>query len=242
MSNLSIISNTNLTMSSREIAELVDSRHDKVKQSIERLVDRGVIVQPPTGDEPGLDAMGRPRVTQVYVFSGEQGKRDSIVVVAQLSPEFTARLVDRWQELEARAANPQPFKIPQTLPEALRLAADESERADRAESALAIAAPKADALDRIATADGSLCLTDAAKELQVRPKDLIAWLSCSQWIYKRAGSTNWIGYQERIQSGLLEHKANIIIDAEGRERVRDQVRVTGKGLARLATLMQAEAA
>ena len=29
-------------------------------------------------------------------------KRDSFVVVAQLSPEFTARLVDRWQELEAQ--------------------------------------------------------------------------------------------------------------------------------------------
>ena len=28
-------------------------------------------------------------------------------------------------------------------------------------------------------------------------------------------------HQDRIQSGLLEHKASIIIDAEGRERVRD---------------------
>ena len=37
---------------------------------------------------------------KVYVFEGEQGKRDSIIVVAQNCPEFTARLVDRWQELE----------------------------------------------------------------------------------------------------------------------------------------------
>lgn len=88
------------SMSSLEIAELVGSRHDKVKQSIERLVERSVIVQPPMGGEQNIDAMGRSRVTQVYVFSGEKGKRDSIVVVAQLSPEFTARLVDRWQELE----------------------------------------------------------------------------------------------------------------------------------------------
>lgn len=33
-------------------------------------------------------------------------KRDSFVVVAQLSPEFTAALVDRWQELERQAAQP----------------------------------------------------------------------------------------------------------------------------------------
>lgn len=97
-----------VSMSSREIAELVGSRHDKVKQSIERLVAKGVIVQPPMGDEPGLDAMGRPRTTQVYRFTGEQGKRDSIVVVAQLSPEFTAALVDRWRALEKALAGAQP--------------------------------------------------------------------------------------------------------------------------------------
>ena len=34
------------------------------------------------------------------------GRRDSIVVVAQLCPEFTARLVDRWQELEGQVAKP----------------------------------------------------------------------------------------------------------------------------------------
>ncbi len=90
------------TMSSREIAELVESRHDKVKQSIERLAARGVIVQPPMGVEQLADSLGRPRSETVYRI----GKRDSYVIVAQLSPEFTARLVDRWQELESRAAQP----------------------------------------------------------------------------------------------------------------------------------------
>lgn len=86
------------TMSSREIAELVESRHDKVKQSIERLSARGVIALPPLGEY--LDSLGR-RAAEYRV-----GKRDSYVIVAQLSPEFTARLVDRWQELESRAAQP----------------------------------------------------------------------------------------------------------------------------------------
>lgn len=38
---------------------------------------------------------------QIYVFAGEQGKRDSYVVIAQLSPAFTGRIVDRWLQLEA---------------------------------------------------------------------------------------------------------------------------------------------
>jgi len=91
------------TMTSREIAEMVDSRHDVVKKSIKRLTDRKVIGEPPLVEYP--DSLGRP--AQEYVFRGEQGKRDSIVVIAQLSPEFTGNLVDRWMELERQLVSPE---------------------------------------------------------------------------------------------------------------------------------------
>lgn len=84
-----------LTMTSREIADLVESRHDKVKQSVERLAERGIFDIPPVGEY--LDSLGRGGNTE-YVLD----KRSSMIVVAQLSPEFTARLYDRWQELETQ--------------------------------------------------------------------------------------------------------------------------------------------
>ncbi len=90
-----------LAMTSLEIAELVESRHDKVRQSIERLAKRGVIQLPPMGEVENNQSLSPNRASRLYIFEGEQGKRDSYVVVAQLCPEFTARLVDRWQELEA---------------------------------------------------------------------------------------------------------------------------------------------
>jgi len=83
-------------MTSREIADLVEVRHDSVKRTIDRLVERGVISQPPLVDG-AKSANGV--VEKLYLFTAEN-KRDSYVVVAQLSPEFTGRLVDRWQELE----------------------------------------------------------------------------------------------------------------------------------------------
>lgn len=86
------------TMTSREIAELVESRHDTVKLCIERLADRGTITLPPMVEVSNSGA--GPKVIAEY----HVGKRDSYVIVAQLSPEFTARLVDRWQELEAAAS------------------------------------------------------------------------------------------------------------------------------------------
>lgn len=100
-----------LTMSSLEIAELVGSRHDNVKRTIETLANKGVISFPQSEEKP---TNGRPQT--FFIFSGEKGKRDSIVVVAQLSPEFTARLVDRWQELESKLT-PQ---LPTTYLDALK--------------------------------------------------------------------------------------------------------------------------
>lgn len=93
--------NSKPSMTSSEIAELAEKRHDNVKRTIEKLAEQGIIVRPQIEDEQGTDAFGRKRVTQTYRFEGEQGKRDSIVVIAQLCPYVTARLVDRWRELEA---------------------------------------------------------------------------------------------------------------------------------------------
>ena len=101
-------------MSSREIADLVGPRHDKVKQSIERLAERGVISLPPLGE---VKIQRERRVETITVY--KLCKRDSLIVVAQLCPEFTARIVDRWQELEEKAASPM-HMIPRTLPEALK--------------------------------------------------------------------------------------------------------------------------
>lgn len=92
---MNLVTSNAPTMSSQEIADLVGSRHDKVKQSIERLAARGAIQLPPLGEV--RNHLGQT-VEQYQVC-----KRDSFVVVAQLSPEFTAALVDRWQELEEKA-------------------------------------------------------------------------------------------------------------------------------------------
>lgn len=98
-------SDTALKMSSLEIAELVKSRHDDVKRSIERLVGKGAISLPPMA-EVKVQRERRAEVVQVYTFSGHQGRLDSITVVAQLDPLFTAALVKRWDDLETGKAQP----------------------------------------------------------------------------------------------------------------------------------------
>ena len=91
-----------VTMSSQEIADLVSARHDSVKRTIERLAEKRVIQLPPLVEVK--NHLGQ--TVEQYLFSGETGKRDSLVVVAQLSPEFTGALVDRWQKLEEQVKAP----------------------------------------------------------------------------------------------------------------------------------------
>lgn len=114
--------NTELSMTSKEIADLVGAREDNVKRTIERLTNSGVISHPPLEDG-AKSANGV--IPKHYLFSGEEGKRDSIIVVAQLSPEFTARLVDRWKELEDERVKP---KSQAEIIAAMALANLESER------------------------------------------------------------------------------------------------------------------
>lgn len=142
----------NQSMTSLEIAELVETEHRNVKLSIERLIKRGVIRDTPMTNLEKINNLGLPSKVGLYVFSGEQGKRDSIIVVAQLCPEFTARLVDRWQELE----NKQP-KIPQTYAESLRALADTHEQ-------LALQAPKVELYEKLIQSDELMSATQVAQK------------------------------------------------------------------------------
>ncbi len=99
--------NSEQSMTSLEISELVNSEHPHVRTSIERLAKRGVIQLPPMRKVENNQSLSPNKYTNIYVFSGEQGKLDSITVVAQLCPEFTAAIVKRWYELEAQIAQPQ---------------------------------------------------------------------------------------------------------------------------------------
>lgn len=97
--------------------------------------------------------------------------------------------------------------------------------------------PDVEALDRIAKADGSMCVTSAAKHLQVQPKFLFKMMSESHWIYRRAGGKAWLAYQDKIQQGLLEHKVTTVERSDGSEKVVEQVLVTAKGLTKLSKML-----
>jgi len=243
MSNLNIntdnavaINNTNnqiASMTSQEIADLVQARHDNVKTSIERLIASEVIASPATKEM--LSTVNNRQYTQtVYVFEGEQGKRDSTIVVAQLSPQFTAKLVDRWIELESQAK--QHFQLPTRFSQALLLAAQLEEQKEQL--ALQVAQqqqviehqqPTVDAYELLAGKKGSMCFQDAYKFLGgMKQKDMKEWMVAKGWIYidryNRVSASNTY-----LVNGYLKVKATTHAP---------QIRITYKGLAAMARQMK----
>ena len=81
-------------MSSREIAELTGKRHDNVMQVIASLMSAQILT--PEIQESTFKHRGNEYSQWLL------NKRDSLVLVARLSPEFMAAIIDRWQELEAK--------------------------------------------------------------------------------------------------------------------------------------------
>lgn len=216
-----IAMNAPLTMSSTEIATLVESRPDSVKRTIERLADRGVIQLPPMVEVK--NHKGQP--VQEYLV----GKRDSYVVVAQLCPEFTARLVDRWQELEAKQAP----ALPTSYKQALIALVAEVEAREQVEHQLALAAPKLAVHDLLLDTKNTRALTDVGKALGFRSgQQFCKQLHADGYLFKRAGV--WEAYAHHIESGLFELK--IVVLANGTNQ--KQTRVTPKGMDALALRYQ----
>lgn len=216
-----LINSNAIKMTSIEIAELVGSRPDNVKISIERLAKSGVIQLPALQVFEKINNLGLQRSVEAYVFEGEQGKRDSIIVVAQLSPKFTARLVDRWRELEESAVN-----IPKTLPDALRLAADLAEQKMQLENQLAIAAPKVEFADRVGEACGIL-IGNFAKVVGIGPNKLFAWMRDHK-ILIASGSRRNVPMQEYMDRGYFTVKETAVNTNHGIQ-ISFTTKITGRG-------------
>lgn len=207
---MQLSSSVNQTMSSREIAQLVSSKHGDVKRSADRLAAAGILTAPLAQFE--FEHNGNTYIE--YRFN----KRDSLVLVARLSPEFTAAVVDRWQELESPAAL--------SRMDILKLAMDSEQRAIEAENQLAIAAPKIDFADRVSEASGVL-IGNYSKAVGVGQNKLFAWLRDSGVLIS-GGSRHNMPKQEYMERRYFSIKETPVETNHG-VQISFTTLITGKG-------------
>ena len=235
------IDNGEVMADSRDVATYFGKRHDHVLRDIDGLIGHA----PDLGDRQ-FQRVSSPHPTiPGRVDRSFKMTRDGFSLLAMgftgaKALKWKLRYIDAFNAMDAELRS-RPAVDPMAVlndPAAMRgLLLTYTEKVMALEGEVAVLGPKADALDRIATADGSLCVTDAAKTLQMRPSDLFSYLRSHGWLYRRPGTSHDIGYQSKLIAGLLEHKVTTVLRADGSEKVTEQVRITPKGLTHLAKLM-----
>ncbi|MCM2366633.1 phage antirepressor KilAC domain-containing protein [Proteus sp. FZP2095] len=258
--NTLAVNNQVVTMSSREIAKLTGKKISAVHSDIRAMVpalyasDNGEKVRSyawGTTKNEMISFLNHNKIQGItinfddrgYVYEFLLDRRHTEILVTGYDIKRRAVVIDRWYDLEIGNAKPSidpmmALNDPAFLRDAL---ISYTEKVMHLENQVEEMKPDVDALTRIAKAEGSLCVTDAAKQLQVKPKSLFDLMSHSKWIYRRLG-TAWIAYQDKIQQGLLEHKVTVVKSSTGEDKQVSQVRVTAKGLSKLAKLLNVEVA
>lgn len=180
--------NTDKRMSSREMANLCDKQHDNTLRLIRSLIERGLLK-----NTTPHNYIHEQNGQQYIEFLSDQ--RDSLVIVARLSPEFTAAVIDRWQALEGNANSP---VIPQSFADALQLAADQARQ-------LELAKPKVLHYDNVVERTGLLNATQVAQKVRLSAVAMNKVLE-ELGVYNKTVKRSRVFQQWFIDKGLGEVK------------------------------------
>lgn len=200
------------TMSSREIAELTGSSHDNVLKTIRGLGERGVVSWNET-------RYTHPQNGQSY-SEFHLNYRDTMVVVSGYSVELRAKIIDRWQELEAAQA-PQ---IPTTLSGALRLAAEQAEEIERQTQLIEQQRPAVEFVGKYVKGEGLKGFREVCKILKANERRFMKFLIDEKIMYSLGGHLTPMA--QHMDAGRFEVKTGV----SGGGHAFNQAKFTPKGV------------
>lgn len=201
-------------MTSLEIAGLCEKRHDHVCRDIKVMLEQLNIQSPQIWGEY-RDDMGR-------AYPCFHLPKDlCLTLVSGYNVVLRKRIIDRWLELEQQN---QP-KVPQSFSEALRLAAELEDQKQMLTDQLAIAAPKAEFVDRYVVATGSMTFRQVAKLLNAKEPEFRLFLLDNHIMYRLNGTLT--PYHQHIEAERFEVKTGT---TNASNYAFSQARFTAKGV------------
>ena len=175
-----------VTMSSLELVAFINDsrkpgepilRHDSFMAKVPNVLGSSV--------QKFLDTYIHPQNSQKYLrylFP----KREACLMAMSYSYELQAKVFDRMTALEALQAPK--FKVPATLSEALRLAANQAETIEKQTIELKQQKPAVEFVDQYVKTNSSKTISEVAKILKVGQKDFFAWLENNKVIFQRGNT------------------------------------------------------
>lgn len=130
----------------------------------------------------------------------------------------------------------QQFAIPQTLPEALRLAADLADKNAALEQKAKEDAPKVEFCDKVVADNDAMTITRAAKLINYPPRKLKDYIRQIGWLYANSDTP----MQSTITSGYMVLRFAHWTDNEGNAVEKPYAHITNKGIFTLYRRMRRE--
>ena len=241
-----------LLLSSVEIAELTNKRHDHVCRDIRKqlallypedikksnpFINDDIITEiAMKGVSPNLGTPLKFPFQGVFVHPQNNQeyscfmlpKREVLILVSGYSVELRAVIIDRLEYLENELKSKTQFKLPQTYREALLELAEKVGRIEILENKIEEDRPKVEFADNIASASNSISVGEFAKlikdeSIDIGQNKLFKWFRENGYLMD-----NNVPYQNYINAGYFEIIEQSYTTPYGK-RVSLKTLITGKG-------------
>ncbi|WP_392564344.1 phage antirepressor KilAC domain-containing protein [Orbus wheelerorum] len=222
LTNISKLSNNELTMSSRDLLDVinevrkaegenpvrVNQFHDRVADELSDFNYKTFVVENLNNTQSTYFELNQDMCMLVAM---RESKRVRRVVLDQLKNKF----------------NQNQLQVPQTLPEALRLAAQAIEENIQLNEKILLDAPKVSFVDNFVDVGTTKSLRETAKILKMSERAMIDSLEEDRILFRQSG--NLLPYANHINNGYFEVKTG-----ERNGHAYTQTRVSTKGMAYIA--------
>lgn len=238
MKEIELISmNGNQFLDSRDVAKMLGKQHAHLMRDIKKFIND--ISTNPNLDRLNffiesnyVDAKGETR--KYYLVTKQGCEVLANKMTGKKGNQFTARYVELFNKMKEQVSIPAQFNIPRTLPEALRLAADQAEQLEKLESSNKVmklqldeANKKASYLDMILGTPDALTITQIAFDYDKSAKKFNELLHEVGIQHKVNGQ--WILYKAYMGKGYTVTKTYPFKDSQGKSRSNPLTLWTQKG-------------
>lgn len=187
MNNLTIIKQNNqFLVESREVAELIEKKHDNLLRDIrgyKKILEDSSNLKSQDFFIESTYINTQNKIQPCYLLT----KKGCDMVANKMTGEkgiiFTAIYVTKFEEMERELKEQQP-KLPTTYKEALQQLLVEVEEKEQLQLENQVMKPKADYFDALVERNLLTNIRDTAKELGVKEKTFVSWLIEKKYCYR----------------------------------------------------------
>ncbi|HBF2723843.1 TPA: Rha family transcriptional regulator [Clostridioides difficile] len=187
MKNLTIIKQNNqFLVESREVAELIEKKHDNLLRDIrgyKKILEDSSNLKSQDFFIESTYINTQNKIQPCYLLT----KKGCDMVANKMTGEkgiiFTAIYVTKFEEMERELKEQQP-KLPTTYKEALQQLLIEVEEKEQLQLENQVMKPKADYFDALVERNLLTNIRDTAKELGVKEKTFVLWLIEKKYCYR----------------------------------------------------------